>query len=139
MPLAGGTSQVLWWLPQGRPVVALPSQPFTAAVTPGISRVVVTFQEFLEDALGVFHRAKPNPELCCPGLVCHSVGWVTRDPPWGQGLVSWDSWVWSLFLPNPGGKLRAGLGRAEVQDEGCTLTPLLPGERPAAGWRGICR
>lgn len=35
--LAGGTSQVLWWLPQGRPVVAFLSHPFMASVAPGVS------------------------------------------------------------------------------------------------------
>lgn len=75
----GGTSQVLWGLPQGRPVVALLFQPFMAAVTPGVSRAVVSFQEFLEDALSVFHGAKPSPELCCRGLV--SLGGVGDKGP----------------------------------------------------------
>lgn len=82
----------------------------------------------------------PNPALSCgvPALC------VTLWGQWGQGLVSRDLHLaWQLgvelFLPNPGGKLRARLGRAEVQGEGRTLTPLLPGKRPAAGCRGICR
>lgn len=55
--------------PQGGPVVALLPHPFMAAVTPGVS-TVVSFQEFLEDALSAFHGAKPSPELSCaaPGL-----------------------------------------------------------------------
>lgn len=77
----------------------------------------------------------PNPALSCagcPGLVCHSVGGWQGMTPWGQGPGSWDPHLaWQLGAePAPAksswgssGLGWEGLGRAEVQEGGCTLTP----------------
>lgn len=56
----GGSCRAgLWWL--CFPILLWPLWPQEFPQR----RAVVPFQEFLEDALSVFHGAKPSPELCC--------------------------------------------------------------------------